>query len=189
MTALPTVITGGIGSGKSHVCRLLAQRGIAVYDCDAAAKRLLATDEALQAALRRLVGAGVYADGRLNKALLARYILASDAARQAVNDVVHPAVAADFRATGMAWMECAIYYDSGFCRRVPPGRVVCVAAPEPVRIARIMARDHISREAAKEWIDRQMPQAEVMRRADHIIYNDGARDVAAQLDSILQQTL
>ena len=69
-------ITGGIGSGKSYVCRLLADRGITVYDCDAAAKRLMHTSEALQHSLRQLVGADVYDGTQLQKAVLASYIRA-----------------------------------------------------------------------------------------------------------------
>ena len=97
-------ITGGIGSGKSYVCRLLADRGITVYDCDAAAKRLMHTSEALQHSLRQLVGADVYDGTQLQKAVLASYILASEANKQAVNDIVHPAVAADFESSGLTWL-------------------------------------------------------------------------------------
>ena len=62
-------ITGGIGSGKSYVCRLLSKRGIRVYDCDEAAKRLMRSSESLKTALRQLVGEKVYtADGRLQNA-------------------------------------------------------------------------------------------------------------------------
>ena len=71
-------ITGGIGSGKSFVCRELAKRGIEVYDCDAAAKRLMRSDEQLQAALKLLVGNEVYADGVLQKPVLAQFLLASE---------------------------------------------------------------------------------------------------------------
>ena len=73
-------ITGGIGSGKSYVCRLLEQRGIQVYDCDAAAKRLMRTSPQLQQDLKRLVGDAVYsAEGELQKPVLAEFILASEA--------------------------------------------------------------------------------------------------------------
>ena len=60
-------LTGCIGSGKSYVCRLLEQRGVRVYDCDAAAKRLMRTDPVLQAALSAAVGAEVFPGGRLDK--------------------------------------------------------------------------------------------------------------------------
>ena len=180
-------IPGGIGSGKSYVCRLLERRGVSVYDCDAAAKRLMRSSAELQDGLRRLVGDSVYsADGRLQKRVLAGFLLASGANKQAVNDVVHPAVAADFMASGMEWLESAILFDSGFDRRVRFYRVVCVTAPRATRISRIVARDGITPERAAEWIDAQMPQDEVVRRSDFRIVNDGTVDLDSQLDRLLE---
>lgn len=107
-------ITGGIGSGKSYVCRLLEQRGIAVYDCDAAAKRLMRTSTTLQQQLKTLVGDAVYsADGVLQKPVLAEFLLASEANKLAINDIVHPAVATDFATSGQQWLESAILFESG----------------------------------------------------------------------------
>ena len=83
-------ITGGIGSGKSFVCRRLEARGIRVYDCDAAAKRLMRTSGQLIQSLTELVGKGVYKDGVLQKKVLAEFLLASEENKQAVNDIVHP---------------------------------------------------------------------------------------------------
>ena len=95
-------ITGGIGSGKSYVCRMLEQRGIKIYDCDAAAKRLMRTSGSLQLQLKELVGEDVYsADGVLQKHVLAEFLLASEANKVALNNVVHPAVAVDYEASGM----------------------------------------------------------------------------------------
>lgn len=178
-------ITGGIGSGKSFVCRLLADRGITVYDCDAAAKRLMHTSEALQNSLRQLVGADVYDGTQLQKAVLASYILASEANKQAVNDIVHPAVAADFESSGLTWLESAILFDSQFDRRVSFDRVVCVSAPLEVRLARVMSRDGIGRAKALEWVGRQMSQDEVERRSDFVIVNDGSADLDSQLTQLL----
>lgn len=102
-------ITGGIGSGKSYVCRILEKHGIRVYDCDAGAKRLMRQDADLQAGLKKLVGEEVYsADGILQKPVLAQFILTGEANKQAVNDVVHPAVARDFEQSDCEWMESAI---------------------------------------------------------------------------------
>ncbi len=182
-----TVITGGIGSGKSYVCRLLERRGISIYDCDAAAKRLMATSDELQQKLCRLVGDDVYKDGRLQKAVLAKFLLASEANKQAVNDVVHPAVADDFDRSGLKWMESAIYFESGFFRRVSMDLVVCVAAPDEVRIERIMQRDHLSRQKAKEWVDKQMPQDEILTLSDVRIINDGRTELEPQIDELLQR--
>lgn len=181
-------ITGGIGSGKSYVCRLLEQRGIEVYDCDAAAKRLMRTSDKLQQQLKALVGDAVYsADGVLQKPVLAEFLLASEANKLAINDVVHPAVAADFAASGKQWLESAILFESGFDRRIAFDHIVCVTAPRQVRIQRIVQRDNITPQRAAEWIDVQMSQQEVAQRSDFCIQNDGESDLQAQIDNILRQ--
>ena len=179
-------ITGGIGSGKSYVCRILEKQGIRVYDCDAEAKRLMRTDAELQAGLKKLVGKEVYsADGILQKPVLAQFILTSEANKQAVNDVVHPAVARDFEQSDCEWMESAILFDSGFNHRTHFDKVVCVSAPIAVRLQRIMKRDHISQEKAQQWIDAVMPQEELIARSDYEIVNDGVREVEAQVVHLL----
>ena len=178
-------ITGGIGSGKSFVCKLLQQRGISVYDCDAAAKRLMATSVELQNELSQLVGSEVFADGKLNKPIMARFLLASDENRLAINNIVHPAVASDYMQSGIEWIESAILFDSGFDQRLPLTAIVCVTAPLTVRISRIMQRDNISKEQAEEWIAQQMPQDEVARLSNYIIVNDGESDLDQQIESIL----
>ncbi len=185
-----TAITGGIGSGKSYVCRILESRGISVYDCDAAAKRLMRTSEKLQQELRQLVGQDVYtSDGQLQKRVLADFLLTSEANKLALNDVVHPAVAEDFLSSGMTWLESAILFESGFDRRVSFDRVVCVSAPRDVRIQRIMRRDNITAEKAAEWIDTQMAQEEVERRSHFVIVNDDKSDIEQQIDNMLSQII
>lgn len=181
-------ITGGIGSGKSYVCRILEKQGIKVYDCDAEAKRLMRYDADLQESLKQLVGEEVYsAEGILQKPVLAQFLLASVANKQAVNDVVHPAVARDFEQSDYQWLESAILFDSGFDRRTHFDFVVCVTAPVPVRLKRIMLRDHISEQKAQEWIDAVMPQEELAARADFEIVNDGIRDVEEQVMQLLKR--
>lgn len=185
-----TTITGGIGSGKSYVCRMLESRGISVYDCDAAAKRLMRTSEKLQQELRQLVGQDVFtSDGQLQKRVLADFLLASEANKLALNDVIHPAVAEDFLSSGMTWLESAILFESGFDRRIRFDRIVCVSAPRDVRIQRIMRRDNISAAKAAEWIDTQMAQEEVERRSHFVIVNDGKSDIEQQVDNMLSQII
>lgn len=184
---MKVAITGGIGAGKSFVCRCLEARGIMVYDCDSAAKRLMRTSAVLRGRLRKLVGGSVFEGEKLRKAVLAKYILESGENAQAVDDVVHPAVAGDFLASGLDWIESAIFFDSGFYRLVRVDRVICVTAPPEVRIARVMERDSVSREKALGWICRQLPQEEVLRRSDYEIINDGIMDIDKQLDIILKE--
>jgi dephospho-CoA kinase len=173
---MKTGITGGIGSGKSYVCKLLAQRGIEVYDCDAAAKRLIRTSLHLRQQLKALIGS-------LDKAAISRFLLASEENQQAVNAIVHPAVFQDFEESGMQWMESAILFESGADKLVD--RVVVVTAPEEVRIQRVMQRDGITREKALQWIARQWPQEQVKARADFEIVNDGHADLNSQIERLL----
>lgn len=184
---MKVAITGGIGSGKSYVCRVLEQRGIKVYDCDAAAKRLMRSDEQLQADLQQLVGTSVYVDGVLQKPVLAKFLLESEANKQAVNDVIHPAVAHDFEQSGIDWLESAILFDSGFIHRTHFDYVVCVTAPTEVRVERVMNRDQINRDKTLQWIAAQMPQEKVKAQSDFEIVNDGKCDVARQVDLLLSQ--
>ena len=179
-------ITGGIGSGKSYVCRLLEQRGYTVYDCDSAAKRLIRTSPFIRRRLTALIGPHTYlADGSLNKSAVAEYLLASEDHTHNIDRIVHPAVFRDFIQSGMEWMESAIIYESGIYRLVD--RVIVVTAPEELRIQRVMARDEISREKVLEWMSRQLPQNEVRQRADYEIVNDGVSDLQQQLDTIIQE--
>ncbi len=187
MNNLPRIaITGGIGSGKSYVCKLLADRGVKVYDCDAAAKRIMATDTALQANLNAVVGEEVFIDGILQNPILAKFLLASEANKQAVNDVVHPAVAADFIASNYKWLESAILFDAKFNERINFDYIVCVIAPEDVRIERIAQRDGISHKQALQWIKRQMPQEEMAQKSNFIITNDGTSDLSVAIMSLLE---
>ena len=180
-------ITGGIGSGKSFVCKRLETFGIRVYDCDAAAKRLMRTSSALQRDLCRLVGDDVYVDGMLQKQVLAKFLLASEDNKQAVNQIIHPAVARDFECSGYEWLESAILFDSGFDRRIHFDYIVCVSAPLEIRIQRVMNRDGISREKTMEWISRQLPQEEVLKRADFEIVNDGMEDIDEKILIVLNK--
>jgi len=178
-------ITGGIGSGKSYVCRLLNQRGISIYDCDAAAKRLMHNSQQLREQLTQLIGPDTYINNVLNKAAVAQFLLASEDNAHAIDSIVHPAVAEDFCKSGLNWMECAILYESGFDQLVD--LVIVVTAPEEVRIQRVMNRDGITSQKAQEWINRQWPQEEVLKRADYEICNDGKQPLTPQIDIIIQQ--
>ena len=169
-------ITGGIGSGKSFVCKRLEARGIQVYDCDSAAKRLIRTSPELQQQLKTLIGS-------LEKADVAKFLLASEKNAKAIDAIVHPAVFRDFEQSGLQWMESAILYESGAYRLVD--KAIVVTAPEEVRIQRVMQRDGISREKVLEWMSRQLPQDEVRQRADFEIVNDGTADIDHQLDVLL----
>ena len=139
-------ITGGIGSGKSTVCRLFAERGIAVYDSDHEAKRLMAGP--LRRAIEDRFGTSIYRDEVLDRRALARVVFNDPQALADLNALVHPAVRTDFEAWAARQegpyviLESAILYESGFDDAVD--RVLAVLAPMAVRIERTCRRDDAS---------------------------------------------
>ena len=114
------------------MCRLIRQRGFEVYDCDSAAKRLIRTDPDIRRQLTTLIGPDAYTpEGQLNKAIVARFLLASDANSAAIDAIVHPAVFRDFEASGLQWLESAIMYESGISRLMDRVIVSCSATASP----------------------------------------------------------
>ena len=179
-------ITGGIGSGKSYVCQHLQTQGIEVFDCDNAAKQLMRTSAEIRRALEELIGPDAYtADGKPNKAVISRFLLASERNAKAIDAIVHPAVFEAFKASGLNALESAIIFESGAYKLVD--RVVCVIAPREVRIHRVMERDHISREQVEDWMRRQQEQKTMIRLSDYVVINDGEQDIDYQLNKIIKQ--
>lgn len=188
-------ITGGIGSGKSYVSRLLTEHyGIPVYNTDSEAKRLMLSDEGIRRRLTALLGKEVYkSDGTLNKPLLVNYLFADSCHAGQINAIVHPQVKADFLKwadlqTGceIVALESAILFESGFDNIVD--KVVMVYAPVELRIRRVMLRDSTTEEKIRQRIVAQMDDKAKQERSDFIIFNDGSRPLNLQLDD-LQETL
>lgn len=185
-------ITGGIGSGKSFVCKLLEERGLPVFYCDDEAKAEMRENKAIHRDLVDLIGPCVKApDGRLVKAVLSDYICgdADNAAR--VNAVVHPRVRDRFvswkekmRGERVVVMECALMFEAGFDTLCD--KTVMVDAPLEVRIERICRRDGIDRGHALEWIGLQMSREEKLRRSDFVIVNDEVSDLPEQINRIFK---
>jgi dephospho-CoA kinase len=186
-------ITGGIGSGKSYVCRLLAGRGIPVYIADDEAKRLTASDPLIRERLTALVGPGVYqADGSLCRPFLAQYLFASAEHVRQVNAIIHPRVRDDFRRWTVEHADCdivglesAILYEAGFADTVDA--VVMVYAPAELRIRRAMERDGAGRSQIERRMAAQMSDEEKRRRARYVVLNDGSLPLAEQLDALILQ--
>lgn len=189
---LRLAVTGGIGSGKSYVCQRLTARGLPVFYCDAEAKKIIRTNDAVRQALTALVGADVYdARGALVKPVLAAYLCGGAAQAAQVDAIVHPRVAEAFRrwcrvaAAPLVVMECALLYESGFDSLVDVTAHVVV--PEDLRLQRVMARDHVSREKAQAWMALQLPENEKARRADFLIHNATEECLVQDIDRLLDE--
>ena len=178
---IKVAICGGIGSGKSTVCRMFAERGVALYDSDSRAKALMNESDELRKALVAEFGEECYTEGVLNRPYLASRVFGSEEQLARLNSIVHPAVKADF----LRWaeeqegdyciLESAILFESGFDAVVD--KTVAVLAPLPLRIERAMERDGASREQIEARVKAQMSDDELVARADFAIVNIHLEDV------------
>lgn len=169
-------ITGGIGSGKSTVCRLFAARGIAVYDSDSEAKRLMNSSEELRARIEARFGTETYRDdGTLDRARLARIVFSDPQALADLDRLVHPAVRADFAAwverqpSEYVILESAILFEAGFASEVD--RTVAVLAPLELRVERTCRRDGCDAESVRRRIAAQTDDDTLCARADFSLVN------------------
>ena len=168
-------ITGGIGSGKSTVCRLFEQNGIAVYDSDARAKALMAESATLREQLVAAFGAECYNEQGLNRAYLAGRVFGDEVELRRLNGIVHPAVKDDFRRWADAQrgayvvLESAILFESGFDAEVDT--TLAVMAPMEERLRRTAERDGTDMEAIKRRMEHQLSDDELHARAARTIVN------------------
>ena len=184
-----TGITGGIGSGKSVVSRLLEINGIPVYNTDIAAKRIYDTSRTVQEKLSGRFGPELYQPyGILNRTLLASLIFSHPENLIFVNSVVHPAVKVDFlewrteqQEKELIGVESALLFESGLKQLVDIS--INVSAPLEMCIQRVQERDHWDREAILNRIRNQMPDEERNALADYIFINDGRKALIPQVEN------
>jgi dephospho-CoA kinase len=189
-------ITGGIGSGKSTVCKLFSLLGIPVYTADDRAKWLMTQDPELRSQISTTFGAAAYSStGELNRAFLAESVFPNPEKIAQLNALVHPAVRKDFE----QWIaqqtapylikEAALLFETGAAKELD--YVINVSSPLRVRMARVLLRDpHRSEEQINQIINQQLPDEEKNELADFCIKNTDNKllipqvlEVNAQLSS------
>lgn len=184
-------ITGGIGSGKSFVCRMFAELGFPIYDCDSEAKRLMTESVEIKQRLTSLIGENAYEGSTLNKPVIAKYLFADKDNAQRVNSIVHPVVKRDFltwaksQSSPIVIQECAILFESGFEDTVD--KTIEVYAPESIRLQRAMSRDNAQESQIRARMAQQMPEEEKKAKADFVIINDGETNIKLQIDNIISK--
>lgn len=189
-------ITGGIGSGKSLVCRIFALLGVPVYDADSHAKKLMTTDGILISGIKKEFGdLSYHPDGALNRKYLADHVFHNEKKLALLNSLVHPRVGADYE----QWVqqhhmhryvlkEAALLFEAGSAKTLD--QIIVVHAPEALRIKRVLERDaHRTVEQIREIVGKQMPEDEKLKRADHIIVNDETQMVIPQVLKLHEQFL
>ncbi|MEL6650872.1 MAG: dephospho-CoA kinase [Bacteroidota bacterium] len=194
MKVLGIGITGGIGSGKSYVCRLFEERGYRVYYADQRAKLLMTEDEVLVSGVKSLFGPESYhEDGSLNRAHVGKIAFGDPEKLQQLNALVHPATGRDY----LRWIgeipadyphdfvlkEAAILYESGAYKA--SDAVITVYAPKNIRLQRVLERDGADEQSVLQRMNKQWPEWKKLRRADFYIINDGKEALGPQIETAI----
>jgi dephospho-CoA kinase len=168
-------ITGGIGSGKTSVCRVFNVLGIPVFSADTEARKIMNSDSDIILKVKTIVGKDIYISGSLDRMELARLIFNNENLLKEINHAVHPVVFEHFKtwersATApYVIMEAAILFESGASELVD--RIITVVAPVEERIERVVRRNNLTREQVLERIRNQMEDKEKISLSDYVIYN------------------
>jgi dephospho-CoA kinase len=168
-------ITGGIGSGKTSVCRVFKVLGIPVFSADPEAQKILNNDKNIISTINKIAGKDLYPDGTLDRMQLASLIFKNPEILKKVNSIVHPVVFdafdkwADLQDAPYIIMEAAILFESG--ASVLVDRVATVYAPVEERIERVTRRNRLTREQVMDRIRNQMDDKTRIKLSDYTINN------------------
>ncbi len=184
-------LTGGIGSGKSTVAHILQVMGYPVYISDTHASRLMNTCPEIKKELIALFGTMIYtSEGILDKKYLADIIFQDPAALSQVNHIVHPRVLDDFYVWSKTQTSSYVFFESAILFEARLNEnfdfIICVTAPEAVKIQRVVERDKTTTEKVKERIRNQIDDTEKCGQSDFILYNDPAHLLLEQIDHLLK---
>lgn len=168
-------VTGGIGSGKTTVCRVFSVLKIPVFSADRIARDIMDNDNRVRLGINNIAKRDLYSGGSLDRMALASLIFNDNTLLARVNTLVHPIVFSNFlswseqQAAPYVIMEAAILFESGASDFVD--KTATVVAPEEERISRVVVRSRLTREQVLERMKNQMNDTERMKLSDYVISN------------------
>ncbi len=176
-------VTGGIGSGKTTVCKMFEELSIPVYYADERAKYLMQHEHFLIDEIKKNFGEDIYDNGQLNRQLLASKVFHDKEKVKLLNSLVHPAVFRDTdrwvaeqqaTQTPYALKEAALLVESGSHNYLD--KLIVVTAPQNVRLKRVVERDNVSSTDVMARMQNQLPEEEKVKLADFVIINDSDKE-------------
>jgi dephospho-CoA kinase len=187
-------ITGGIGSGKTLVCRILETMGYPVFYSDYEAKRIMNHHPKVRSFLIQQFGEQVFNVNGLNRALLAEKLFSNPQLLGQVNELVHPLVREAFEEfvdshpeSRLVFNEAAILFETGAYKRFD--EVVLITADEETRLQRVMKRDQLTEQEVRSRMERQWPDSEKVKFTKCVIENNEEKPLLAQIETVIEQLL
>lgn len=191
MKQLKVGITGGIGTGKSTVAKILVALGYPVYFSDDRAKWLMENNQQLVTDLTYLLGELTYVSGRLNRAYIAEKLFSTPVLKEKINALVHPVVRADFKlwvenqTQSILFQESALLVETGAVQFFDA--LIVVTAPLEDRIKRIQKRDGLNTSEIERRFANQFSDEEKIKVADFVLINDERSPLLNQVLTVLEQ--
>ena len=188
-------LTGGIGSGKSTIAKAFAALGIAVFNSDEQAKALIANNAQVKKRIIAAFGEEAYQNGEYNRAYIAQIVFNNSEKLAILNSIVHPALAKHFKlwakkqTSPYVLKEAAILFESGSYKDCD--YIITVTAPEEVRIARVMARDHCTEAQVRARMAQQWSDAQRIALSNAVIENvdlNSAKEQVKRINDELRMT-
>jgi dephospho-CoA kinase len=186
---IKVAVTGGIGSGKSVVCKIFEKIGIPVFNADFEAKKLINTSRTIHDKLVSLFGAAIYqSNGDIHRKKMADLIFNDNFALQKVNEIVHPEVRKRFIEWGKEQnspyiiQEAAIIFESKQTQSFD--KIITVTAPLELKIERVIKRDQVSKEEVYKRMQSQLPDEIKIAKSDFVIMNDEIEMIIPQIIEI-----
>lgn len=179
-------ITGGIGSGKSTVCKVFEGLGVPVFKADDVARSISDRNPSVIEKIKLQFGNDMYADGKLNRPKMAALVFTDKDALAKLNSIIHPAVRQEFSewkdkkaTTSYLLYEAAILFESGAA--LLTDKKILVTAPLETRIQRVMQRDGVSHEEVESRIKNQWTDEQKIALSDYVLKNDENEPLVAQV--------
>jgi len=168
-------VTGGIGSGKTSVCRVFNVLGIPVFSADSSAMEIMNSDDSIIMRINSIAGKDMYVNGILDRVRLASLIFNDSKLLEKVNSLVHPIVFDHFKkwereqSSPYIILEAAILFESGASKLVD--LILTVVAPVEERVQRIIRRNNLTREQVRERMNNQIDDVARINKSDYVINN------------------
>ena len=186
-------LTGGIGSGKSTVSKILISKGFSVYNSDNRAKWLMNNNDNLKSNIISIFGNKAYLKGSLNRKYLSAKVFNDSLKLKALNNLVHPLVAIDFKnwllhqkSKDFVFKEAAILIESGAYKEMD--KIMVVSCPENIRLERVLKRDGNSPELVKKRMQNQISETEKINHADFVVKNNGSKsDLVLEVEFVISE--